>query len=76
MRVIEVWEQQAMVKWGGTRMNMNKKIVEYGMVMAGDAIHIIEEIRESLVYGWQPFGSPFVHSDIIHQAMVKYEEEE
>jgi len=52
------------------------KIVDVGLVTHGDATHLLKYVREAIVDGWQPYGTPYLDKEGRHYwAIVKYEQE-
>lgn len=57
---------------------MNVRIVDYGILAAGDGPSLVERVKALLGDGWEPLGAPFVTRDapadqVIAQALVKTE---
>lgn len=54
------------------------RIVDYGILAAGDGPSLVERVKALLGDGWEPLGAPFVTRDapadqVIAQALVKTE---
>lgn len=56
---------------------MTRKIVDYKWV-SDFSPDFVGQVQSYLQTGWQPYGSPIYDNrmDFIHQAMVKYEEDD
>lgn len=58
----------------------DKKIIDYKILYeryesGGRCLPLSFQVKELLNNGWNLYGYPFESQELLHQAMVKYEEE-
>jgi hypothetical protein len=60
---------------------MNGNIIDYITVASGSIVELVNEVRELINYGWQPYGDQYAlpeddkgNTDKFYQPMVKYDD--